>query len=171
MNDSAVRTLANVGGSGTVISMQDLLGKSANYTGIFAFNNSDPFSVQTFFPAGFSAGIQLQPNGSITLNGASATQGPSAYLTPLEAGAGSQFEVRAVDFNGTINGTGSFTIFGTTFTNSTSGTSAYVNLSTPRTIEVFPSQGDSIDLLLTLEIRRINTGGTIFRFCYIIMSY
>lgn len=34
MNDSAVRTLAGVGGSGTVISMQNLLGKSAFTLGL-----------------------------------------------------------------------------------------------------------------------------------------
>jgi len=100
MNDAAVRTLAGVGGSGTIISMQNLRGKSAIVAAPTLAFNGDPNANFYSFAGGTDyarASIALQTNGSIVISSTEAGQtiaGPTAYLNPLTANAGTNFEYR-----------------------------------------------------------------------------
>jgi len=95
LNDSEVRTLAGVGGSGTTIAMQNLRGKSAvalQFNGdgasFFSFAGGEQFA---------EASITLRSNGSITITTSEAgqtTAGPTAYLNPITTNAGAGFEYR-----------------------------------------------------------------------------
>jgi len=101
LNDSEVRTLAGVGGSGTTIAMQNLRGKSAI---ALEFNNADVFSLVAADPASPLVYIQPNTNGSITLFSSSfgIVTGPTAYLNPIttDAGAGFEFRINAQSLPG-----------------------------------------------------------------------
>lgn len=97
LNDAAVRTLAGVGGSGTIISMSNLHGKSAAAPTL-QFNDSQnnfySFSGDQQYTVG---SITLKPNGSIVVGSTEnmmATYGPTAYLNPLQTNAGANYEYR-----------------------------------------------------------------------------
>ena len=94
LNDSEVRTLAGVGGSGTTIAMQNLRGKSAV---ALQFNNADIFSTFAGGDEFVIASITLRSNGSISITSSEAGQatfGPTAYLNPITTNAGAGFEYR-----------------------------------------------------------------------------
>ena len=95
LNDAAVRTLAGVGGSGTIISMSDLHGKSAAAPTL-EFNDASPFSTYSADQQYTVASITLRPNGSIVVGSSSgsATYGPTSYLNPLQTNAGANYEYR-----------------------------------------------------------------------------
>lgn len=163
LNQANVRALAGVPSG--AISMNDLRGKSAV---TLVFNNAQTFDVYTDFygSGGFAAYITINTNGSITLGGGDFNQGPTAYLSPISTGAGTQFQVRAVY---SVTGINPATIFGVNY--SGSGTTPFYSLGTARTMEVFPSQGDDLTLSFTLEIRNSNTGSTISRSGLLRMFY
>ena len=161
MNDAAVRTLAGVGGSGTIISISNLQGKSAGYSGTLVFNTGQNFDILSNY---FSASIILGTNGAITLGGTNFNQGPTAYLNPLATNAGAEFEARV---SYTVNGYGNFIVLNINQSppgGFASGTTGWFNLAGSfREIAVVASQGDYIAMGFTLEIRKISTGATISR--------
>lgn len=138
---------------------------------IFAYNNTLPYDVQSTWPSGNSASISVESNGSITIYGTNSFGGPTAYFNFLAYGVGSQFEARVLNFQGTINGSGYFYLLDTLYDSNSSGSTAFLNLGTTRIIALVPSQGDSISLYFTLEIRRISTGAVVSRSGYMSMSY
>jgi hypothetical protein len=159
MNDAAVRTLAGVGGSGTIISMSNLQGKGAI---TLAFNNASAFDVEGASNSFAYATIGLQANGSITYSfpnePGNLGSGPTAYLSPLTTNAGAAYEARLSNYSVTINGSGYATALNVqNFSSVTNASTSYVAISQERIIQVFPSQGDSVVMTFTLEIRKIGT--------------
>jgi hypothetical protein len=154
LNETAVRTLAGVPSG--AISMDNLRGKSAVTLG---FNNSENISVFEAY-LGY-AGVNLFSNGSMTYS-PSRTSGPTAYLSPVSTGAGSQYEARVASYNVSQFGDyGDLAIMSATvsFANSVpvSGSGGWVALSSNNNITLYVSQGSYALATFTLEIRKIGT--------------
>lgn len=157
LNEAQVRTLAGVGVSGTIISMNDLRGKSF-YNGTLVFNNTS----LVYVPNGSPASMTLQSNGAIIYDWSGQNpEGPTAYLSPLAAGAGALYEARLVGWY--MEGyeeapVGS--VFGVTKTAQfTNETTPWVNLSQNRVISLnYVSTSNAYaNVSFNLEIRKIGT--------------
>lgn len=160
MNDAAVRTLAGVGGSGTIISMSNLQGKSAftlaiqGSTGPVEFEKTaNAADVGIKLVIGADGTIRMfadqslnftttTPDSAITTNVSGAvTNFPTAWGTPITAGVGSGYEV---NYSGLLQASGSVEIvrvFGVGYQNTgepeISITTPYYALSSDRTITLF----------------------------------
>jgi hypothetical protein len=159
LNQANVRTLAGVGGSGTIISMNDLRGKSAI---TLAFNNASNFDVEGLSNSIAFAGIALLANGSITYDfpnePGNLGSGPTAYLSPLTANAGADYEARLSNYSVFINGSGTGTALNVAINGPvTNASTSYVAINQNRNIQIIPSQGDEMNMTFTLEIRKIGT--------------
>lgn len=103
MNDAAVRTLAGVGGSGTVISMSDLQGKGAAFLLTISGNTNNYDLYNAAVGAGWpgSSAVQLTINPGVVVG--SASTGNYSFLVPS---ALNPAPAVTVINNGTIIGAG-----------------------------------------------------------------
>jgi hypothetical protein len=105
MNDAAVRTLAGVGGSGTVITMQNLQNKSNRVTASATISaNTANYTLNTAKAPGYSAGktdMTLTINSGIFVS--SGSTGTAAFIVDTSWAAG---DTVTVVNNGTILGRG-----------------------------------------------------------------
>jgi hypothetical protein len=193
LNQANVRTLAGAQGSGTIINMGSLRGKSA-YAGQLIFNDARTFAIGDIFAgsagAGTTGGFNLNSNGTISLYGLlNATNGgPTQYLSILQSSAGSLFEAQ---LRYAIIGFGSGTILGTSAAGSGiansdfngtlighqfAGTSPnvllgdlnfydtpWVKLDSTRVTSLTPTPGFFLQMIFTLQIRRVGTTQVISR--------
>jgi hypothetical protein len=105
MNDAAVRTLAGVGGSGTVITMQNLQNKSNRVTASATISaNTSNYTLNTAKAPGYSSGktdMTLTINSGIFVS--SSSTGTAAFIVDTSWAAG---DTVTVVNNGTIVGRG-----------------------------------------------------------------
>lgn len=93
LNQANVRTLAGVGGSGTIISMDDLRGKTYFALAFSPAVNFDGTAQN--FGAGAYAVFRFYSNGAIDSYSGdyyNSTSNPTSYGSPLTAGIGSGYE-------------------------------------------------------------------------------
>jgi hypothetical protein len=105
MNDAAVRTLAGVGGSGTVISMSNLQGKS-NVLSLVISTDTTNYNVRSAaisagWPGSVDQSVEVTINPGVTIS--STSTGSAAFSTGTPWPAGSSISIVN---NGTIVGRG-----------------------------------------------------------------
>lgn len=165
MNESAVRTLAGVGGSGTTISMQNLRGKSAV---TLVFNNASNWNiVQEAIGTNVSADINPKSDGQIFLGGNLSVVGPTAYLSPTGAGFGADYETRITLSSLTTTYGSPGQVFFAGVSISVGTTTAFYNLSTERLLSLSVPKFTLASATGTLEIRKVGGSPSISRTFYL----
>ena len=153
MNDSAVRTLAGVGGSGTTISMSNLQGKS-NVTISLAQLQSR--SLQEFVGGYGYITLTFNTNGTWSCVGSvSGTIASGNWASPTTSGVGSSYWIRWTRTASTLGG------------GSSTPSSGWLALDAARTITVTNNgtSGGYVDSTYTLEISTNSGGSNIVASC------
>lgn len=168
LNQANVRTLAGVGGSGTVISMSNLYGKSNAFP---QFNNANTFfwGYEYFSGGPVNPNINFLSDGTITFtDGNAGPSGPTAYSSATGTGAGSGMEMRIQVTAGISPPPGPDFYTGWTFAGVNYGATAttpFYNLGTNRTftLRAVNSGVTSWALDFTVTVRKTDGTGTITR--------
>lgn len=155
MNDSAVRSLFGVGGSGTTISMSDGLGKSSFTVG-YTTNFTNNYFAEYVFNTGSPAGIGLRWNANATIDQFTYSAGYSSlnerWGSPATTNIGANYWIR---FTRTAtSGTGA-----TTYSTASTG---WLQLNTGREIVLQKNPGFSgMSATYTVEISSSSSGSPI----------
>lgn len=147
LNDAAVRTLAGVGGSGTVISMSNLQGKSAVTISLAQLQGAGFY--EYLLGSGYTA-LTFNTNGTWGANGSdSGSLGSGNWASPTTSGVGNSYWIRWTRTAVTFGGGGTAT-----------PSSGWNALSSNQTITVSNDGSSSVyDAVYTLEIST-NSSGT-----------
>jgi hypothetical protein len=150
MNDSAVRSLFGVGGSGTTISMSSGFGKSAVTISLASITSNEPFEGSALAP-GEACAVNLDFNSDGTWDAVLEALGgiDGNWATPTTANIGSSYWIRFTR-----------TFFSGGFGNSASGSTGWVQIGAGQGVQVYNSgTNSSVSATYTIEIST-NSSGT-----------
>jgi hypothetical protein len=154
MNDSNVRTLAGVGGSGTQWSMNSLYGKSAGFTtvSLASIAAGTPFAAEQFSPAEpCTAELNFYSDGTWDFYAEELSPSSGNWATPTTVGGGAGYWIQWTR-----------TAFSAGAGNSATPTSGWQQLSTYQTISVFNAGGTlTVSAQYTINIATDSAGANI----------
>jgi hypothetical protein len=149
MNDSDVRSLAGVGGSGTSWSMSSLYGKSAITISLSSLNGTYLNGYPYIDNEAYSTTLTFNTNGTWQFNGYAGGLTDGSWATPTTTGIGSSYWVRWTrTFWGGLSG------------NTASTSSGWQQLSTARVITVYTAGISGAQANYTVEISS-DSGGSV----------
>ena len=155
MNDSAVRTLFGVGGSGTTISMSSGFGKSSFTVAYSSGFGNGYFIDDAFYYAGDTAGIGIRWNANGTMDQYGYDFGYQSlgetWGNPTTSGIGSNYWIR---FTRTATGG-----FGAAAASTAS--TGWLQLNSGREITIYQSPAYQVTATYTIEISSSSSGSPV----------
>lgn len=159
MNDSNVRSLAGVGGSGTSWSMSSLYGKSAITISLASMSGQTFLGSPFYDNEAYGVNMDFNTNGTWEFNGYAAGLTNGNWATPTTTGIGSSYWVKWTR-----------TFYAGGAGNTASATSGWQQLSSLRTISVTTAGGVGASADYTVQISSDSSGTTILATGYITVT-